>query len=132
MIIIYINCALFPFISWIIKGLKTYETRNRNTLKRFIGKTVYLAETGKGKRPIIRCSCLISGSVTITSKATYNALRKQTRIKKGSYFDWKDDTRQKILYKLENVQPCKPFPIPDNAIRHGYTWCEIIQKRREV
>ena len=128
MIIIYVNCALFPFIDWIIKGKKKYETRNRNTLKRFIGKTVYLAETGKHKRPVIRCSCMISESLTITSKAAYNALRRQTRIKKESCFDWKDDTRQKILYKLENVQACKPFPVPDNAVRHGYTWCEIIEK----
>ena len=66
MIIIYINCSLFPFIDWIISGLKQYETRNRNTLKRFIGKTVYFAETGKGKRPVIRCSCTISELITIT------------------------------------------------------------------
>lgn len=80
MIVIFINCALFPFIDWIIKGLKLFETRNRNTLKSFIGKTVFLVETGKHKKPIVRCSCLISSVDIITDKKAYNRLRKYTRI----------------------------------------------------
>ena len=126
MIIIYINCALFPFVDLIIKGLKLYETRNRNTLKRFIGKAIYLAETGKGKRPIVRCCCTITDIITITDKATYNSYRKLTRIKPGSCYDFNSDTKKKVLYRLDNVQQCTPFPVPGNAIRHGRTWCEIV------
>ena len=126
MIIIYVNCALFPFVSWIISGLKTYETRNRNTLKRFIGKQVYLAETGKGKRPVVRCCCTIMDPVIVTDKKSYNRYRKQAMIEKGSIYDFTSSTKRKVLYPLSNVKAVKPFVVPDNAIRHGYTWCEII------
>ena len=126
MIILYINCKLFPFVAWILDGLKTYETRNRNTLKSLIGKTVYLAETGKGKRPVIYGSCTITGSVTITDKATYNRYRKQTCIKKGCQYDFTKVTKQKILYRLDNVQRCTPFLIPENIVRHGRVYAEVI------
>lgn len=125
MYVIFINCKLFPFISWIISGLKIYETRNRNTLKRFIGKTVYLAETGKGKAPIIRCYCTITNSMIITDKAVYNRFRKQTKIKKGSVYDFTSETKKKVLYKLENVKPCIPFALQNNAIRHGRIYAEM-------
>lgn len=52
-------------------------------------------------------------------------MRKHTMIKKGSVFDWKEETKRKILYKLENVKPCEPFTIPGNAIRKGYTYAII-------
>lgn len=125
MIVIYINCSLFPFVSWIISGLKKYETRNKRTLKAFLGKTVYLAETGKHKNPLVRCRCTITEQITITDKRTYNAMRKDTMIKKGSCFDFNNATKQKILYRLENVQPCEPFPLPDNAIRKGRIYAII-------
>ena len=128
MIIIYVNCALFPFIDWIIKGKKKYETRNRNTLKRFIGKQVYLAETGKGKRPVVRCCCMISDPVIVTDKKSYNRYRKQAMIKPGSIYDFSSSTKRKVLYPLSSVKSVKSFVVPNNAIRHGYTWCEIIEK----
>ena len=125
MIIVYINCKLFPFIDWIISGLKVYETRNRNTLKSLVGKTIYFAETGTHKRPVIRCACTIDSVIKITDRKTYNLYRRQTKIKKGSAFDWKTDTKYKYLYKLSNVIPVPSFPVPDNIIRHGRTWAEI-------
>ena len=120
MIYLFINCNMFPFISWILSGLKVYETRNRNTLKSIIGKTVYLTQTGKGKRPIIYGYCTITEFIIINDKKTYNKYRKQTCIKKGSCYDFIiGSTKQKVLYRLENVQACKPFPMPENVIRHG-------------
>ena len=126
MIILYINCSLFPFIELILSGRKIYETRNRNTLKSLIGKTVFLAQTGTGKRPVIYGSCTISGLETIKDKRTYNKYRKYTCIEKGSCFDWKSSTKQKVLYHLDNVQRCKPFTIPENVIRHGRIYCETV------
>lgn len=125
MIIVFINCKLFPFITWIISGLKLYETRNRNTLKSVIGKTVYLAETGKGKRPVIRCSCTLADPVIIDNKKDYNAMRKHTRIKAGSVYDFTENTKRKYLYKLENVQACTPFEMPQNAVYHGRVYATI-------
>lgn len=126
MIILYINCKLFPFVEWILYGLKAYETRNHNTLKNLVGKQVYLAATGKGKRPVIYGSCTITGSITVTDKRTYNRYRNQTCIEKGSCYDFTGSTKQKVLYRLDNVQRCKPFPIPENVVRHGRIYCETV------
>lgn len=128
MIILYINCKLFPFVSWILAGLKLYETRSRNTLKSLVGKTVYIAETGKHKRPLIRCKAFISDCIMIESKTIYNAFRKETRIEKGSCYDWKADTKRKYLYRLSSVERVKEFYIPEDCtiIRHGRVFAEII------
>ena len=127
MIIIFINCKLFPFISWIISGSKVYETRNRNTLKRFIGKTVYFAETGKHKRPVVCCSCTIRDPVVIDNKGDYNKMRKHTMIRKGSIYDFTSETKKKYLYPLENVQACIPFEIPGQAVYHGRVYATVNQ-----
>ena len=124
MIVLFINCSLFPFVSWIIKGLKLFETRNRNTLKSIIGKTVYIAETGKHKKPFIRCIATISDPVIIDSLKEYNRYRKQTRIQKGSVFDFIPG-KKKYLYPLLNVQQVKPFYLPDNAVYHGRIYATI-------
>lgn len=118
MIILFINCRLYPFIDWIISGLKLYETRNRNTLKNLIGKRVYIAETGKHKRPIVRCTAIID-HVIKTDMEAFDSLRKQTMINPGSAFDWTKETKQKYLYRLTDIVQIEPFTIPDNAIYHG-------------
>lgn len=125
MTILYINCKLYPFVQWIINGKKLYETRNRDTLHSLIGKTVYIAETGKGK-PVIRCRCRISDMATVYSKTAYNAYRKYTRIAKGSVYDFTDTTKKKCLYRLDNVEQCEPFELPENIVRHGRIYCETI------
>ena len=124
MIVLFINCKLFPFVSWIIKGLKLYETRNRNTLKSIIGKTVYIAETGKHKRHFIRCCAVIGCPVIIDSLKEYNRHRKQTMIQKGSVFDFIPG-KKKYLYPLHNVQQVKPFYLPEKAVYHGRIYAVI-------
>lgn len=118
MIVLFINCKLFPFVSWIIKGLKLFETRNKNTLKIIVGNTVYIAETGKHKKPLIRCIAYIDNPIMIDNAKDYNKYRKQTRIKKGSAFDFIPG-KKKYLYPLRNVKKIKPFYLPDNAVYHG-------------
>lgn len=125
MIILYINCKLFPFIDLIISGLKLFETRNRNTLKTLIGKTVYLAETGKGKATV-KATCIIREPVIITDKAVYESYRNKTMIETGSEYDWKSSTKQKVLYPLENVRSVPAFPVPGNVVRHGRIYAEMI------
>lgn len=124
MIVLFINCHLFPFIDWIIKGLKLYETRNRNTLKSIIGKRLYIAETGKHKKPLVRCAAYIDNPVIIDSKKDFDRYRRQTKIKKGSCFDFIPGNK-KYLYPLHDVQAIKPFFLPDNAVRHGRIYATI-------
>lgn len=53
---ININCKKENFIKLISEGLKTQETRKSPSLDPYIGKTIYLVETGNGKATAkIRC-----------------------------------------------------------------------------
>ena len=122
MTIVYINCSVSPFIDLILAGKKVYETRNKNTLKRLISKTVYLAETGKGKA-IVKGVCTITDLVAVTDKATYNRYRKQTQVKHGSIYDFTGNV--KYLYKLDNVKAVNPFPVPENAVKHGRIYATV-------
>lgn len=122
MTIVYINCSVSPFIDLILAGKKVYETRNKNTLKRLIGKTVYLAETGKGKA-LAKAVCTITDLVTVTDKATYNRYRQQTQVEKGSVYDFTGNV--KYLYKLDNVKAVKPFLVHNNAVRHGRIYATV-------
>ena len=117
MFVLFINCSLFPFIAWILSGLKTYETRNRNTLKSLIGKTVFLAETGKHKKPVVYAIATITSVLCVTSLKEYNLYRKKCMIKKGSIFDFIPG-KKKYLYALSDIKKVVPF-VPAEGTRHG-------------
>ena len=94
--IVFINCDLFPFVDWIIDGLKIYETRNRNTLKSLIGQVVMIAETHKGKKPIVRCMAYIDSMEKVNVKQ-FDSMRNDTRIVPGSVYDLTDTNKTKCL-----------------------------------
>ena len=114
--IIFINCSLFRFIAAIMAGKKLYETRTRNTLKSYIGKRVYLCETGR-KNKLVSCTCIIDSVICITSMKQWQQYRKDCYIKKGSVFDYIPGTK-KYLYRLTDIQKINPF-IPKEGYRHG-------------
>ena len=78
MIYLFINYDLFPFIELILAGLKQYETRNRNTLKQLIGKTVYLVKTGRKGRKMVYGYCTITECLKITDPNIYETYRDRT------------------------------------------------------
>ena len=125
--VIFINCKEFPFVQQIMNGTKTYETRNRNTLKRFIGEHVLIAETGNGA-PIIRCSATIWGTVEVFTRSAWLYYMPYTEIPNGSRYDWQPGTKKKVLYRLENVQRIKPFELNAFSRRHGRVWAECTQE----
>lgn len=123
--VVFINCRLFPFIAWILAGRKLYETRTRNTLRALVGQRVFLAETGRGGRPVIRASAVITEAFPVDNRKSWNKLRRHTMVMKGSVYDWNDSTRRKWLYKLDDVQPVNPF-VPPEGVRHGRVWMELL------
>lgn len=120
--IIFINCKDEPFVDDILGGLKQYETRNRNTLKRFLGTRVLLAETGHGK-PIIKGSATIAEIVEVFTREAWEDYLQFTWVPVGSKYDWQPDTKKKVLYRLTDVQSYIPF-IPAKDRRHGRVWME--------
>ena len=122
--VIFINCKAEPFVKDIMDYLKQYETRNRNTLGRFLGERVLLAETGHG-RPLAKCSAVIDEVISVTSKEEWDKYLELTWIPVGSSYDWQPDTKVKWLYHLKDVRPVEePFRLPTSCRRHGRVWAE--------
>ena len=119
--VIFINCRAYPFIQWIINGTKKVETRNKNTLGKFIGQRVYLAETGHGK-PIVKCSAIIKCAIEIHSFADWRTYVSESDVPLFSSYDWQRGTKHKVIYELEDVMPVKPFE--PTGPRHGRVWME--------
>lgn len=121
--VVFINCSEYPYVDAIIDGRKTFETRSRDTLGSLVGRTVLIAETGKNGKPVVKCEALIGDPVEVKSYSKFDALRHCTRVPEFSSHDWKDGTRVKYLYPLDNVEPVEPFTPPEGA-RHGRVWME--------
>ena len=120
--IVFINCKDFPFIDQIISGKKIWETRNRNTLGRLVGKRVLFAETGKGK-PVVRCEAEICAPIRIDNPDVWDELRDATCVPAGSKYDWKPETKEKVIYFVRKVKKVRKH-IPKDGIRHGRVWME--------
>jgi len=121
---IFINCTVEPFVDDIMSRLKPYETRTRNTLGRFLGERVLLAETGKG-RPLVKCSAVIDKIVSVTTREEWEKYLRDTCIPVGSKYDWQPDTKIKWLYHLTDIRPVVPFRLGPDCQRHGRVWAEL-------
>ena len=129
--VVFINCSRFPFLFWIMAGMKLYETRTRNTLRALVGQQVYLAMTGKGK-PVVMCSVIIGDPIVTKSRSAFAAFRKACCISYRSQFDWKHGTKAKYLYPLLDVQPVLDPFTPPEGVRHGRVWMEYYPDNMEV
>lgn len=121
--VIFINCNTEPFIDDIRIHLKQYETRNRNTLGRFLGERVLLAETGHGA-PLVRASAVIDEIISVRTKEDWDEYLDRTWIPVGSKYDWQPTTRIKWLYHLKDVRTVCSFRLPQSCRRHGRVWAE--------
>lgn len=120
--IVFINCKKEPFVDDILCHLKEYETRNRNTLGRFLGQKIFLAETGKD-RPVVKGSAVIDKIIAVYTRERWEEYLEQTWIPVGSSYDWQPGTKVKWLYSLAEVQTCDPF-VPPEGRRYGRVWME--------
>ena len=105
----------------IVKGIKTIETRNRNMLKCLVGKRVAIVRTRRGKLPMVVGYADIVDSYFCPINQ-YEKYRDQTLVPEGSAYDVHG--KGKWLYFLTNAEKCDPFPLPQDAVRHGLSWCE--------
>ena len=128
--VIFINCSAEPFVNDIMSGLKQYETRTRNTLGRFLGDRVLLAETGHG-RPLVKCSAVIDHVISVYTREKWEEYLEASWIPVGSMYDWQPDTKVKWLYHLTDIQPVVPFRLGPDCRRHGRVWAELPEGRNE-
>ena len=117
---IYINCRSVPFVDMILSGEKVFETRSRDMLRPLVGRMVYLIETGKGV-PMVKGTARIDYSFPVTR--FFKRLRQDACIV-GTAYDVKPG-QMKIFYRLSDVRPVQPFPVPANKVNHGRSYTEF-------
>ena len=105
----------------IVDGVKTIETRSRDMLRPLVGKRVAIVRTRRGKVPMVVGYADISDSVFCPAHM-YNMYRYKTCVPEGSTYDVRG--KGKWFYYLVNAEKCDPFPLPQDSIRHGMSWCE--------
>jgi len=117
---IYINCRKYPFIRWILSGRKISETRACDVLRNLVGKRVYLIETGRGV-PMVRGIATITESARIPF-SDVSARRSACII--GTDYDIQQGG-EKVFYRLRDVKPVRPFPVPSSRVNHGRSFTEF-------
>ena len=82
---------------------------------------MYAASTKKNY--VSKILCKMEEYQAMYKAGQLDQFRDQTLIPPGSKFD--SDTRGKWFYHMARPEACKPYPLPDTAIRHGRSWCEF-------
>lgn len=128
--VLFINSRSVPFVDMILKGEKIYETRNRHVLRSafLYDMPILIAETGKGK-PLVKCSARIRSVIEIFTAEEWEKYRMFHSVPIGSEYDWKPETKKKVLYELCDVRPVSVPFVPAEGKRHGRTWMEYNGKK---
>ena len=109
---ININDRDATFTDWILDGIKTIETREKNTLKSLVGQRVGIIRTGCGK-------ATLRGYVTISDVIIYDSVEKfrddetKHKVAAGSKYDIK---KKKHGYILINPERCEPILVTTKGI----------------
>lgn len=124
MIGIFVNCDEVDYADAIVHGNKFIETRSKDMLKDCVHNRVAIIRTRRGETPTIVGHAFITWKIFLPADYL-DTIRNITHIPRGSKHDCKGTVKGKWCYHMENRTPCYPYPLPDNAVRHGRSWCEF-------
>jgi predicted transcriptional regulator len=86
------------YADMIVDGHKTFESRNSDTLRPYVGKRVAIVRTGEGKAKAI--GEVTIGEPTVVNKQKFRALEDKHHVPEGSAFDIGNNTKH--LYPLSD------------------------------
>lgn len=109
---ININDKTQDFTDQILRGEKTIETRDTNSLRPYIGKRVGIVRTGKGKATLVGYANL-EEPIIYNNAEEFRADQDKHLVEAGSDFDIKPD-QKKYGYPLTNVESIEPIQIPSD------------------
>ncbi|CAB4133497.1 ASCH domain containing protein [uncultured Caudovirales phage] len=92
--------AGMPYADLIVDGIKTYESRESNSLKPYIGKRVAIVKTGEGKAQAI--GSVIIGKPIVVDEQQFRELEGEHMVPAGSAFDIKQGEK-KYLYPVTDA-----------------------------
>ncbi len=119
--VVFINCDKIPYVDLMIDGKKILETRHFNTLGGLVGRRVLIAETHKGKEPVIRCSCVLKNPKRMDFLGLWGLASIDACI--PNYEDWWDFKRPgRWTYEVHDVRNAH-HPWKEGK-RHGRVWME--------
>ena len=95
------SAAGIDYAELIINGDKTYETRDSDSLRPYVGRRVGIAKTGAGKAQAI--GSVEIGEPLVVSEEEFRSLQDQHMVPEGSAFDIKEGG-QKFLYPVSNPE----------------------------
>jgi hypothetical protein len=87
------------YASLIVDGKKKYESRQTDSLRPYVGKTVAIVRTGKG--PAVAIGQVTVGEPIVVDAQKFDKMRKQHLVPQGSKFDIGIDAT-KYLYPMIN------------------------------
>lgn len=118
----FVNADGFDFADAIVRGDKVIETRNRAMLDKLIGERVAVVRTKRGRKPEVIGTVFVKFAFHFGPK-DFEIYREDTLIPKGSKYDCTENG--KWCYFLRDAERCEPYPLPENAVRHGISWVEF-------
>ena len=92
--------AGIPYADLIVDGIKTYESRESNSLKSYIGKRVGIVKTGEGTAQAI--GSVVIGEPIVVDEREFRKLEGEHMVPAGSAFDIKQG-QKKYLYPLSDA-----------------------------
>jgi len=131
MIGIYVHNSIgIPYADAIVEGGKTVETRTRDVLGRFVGKTVAIVRT-RDRHPADIVGIVHISHKKFCTKEELDGMRDKTCIPPGSKFDC--DGRGKWCYFLdEYMRLLKPIPLSEvKIVKRNMSWVEFEFKEGE-
>jgi len=99
---IYIHdSAKAPYTELILAGVKLYETRNRDTLRKVVGERVAIVRTGRGKAQVVGF-VTVGEPLVVEDRSSWDAMRDVTKVPAGDAYDFKGC---KYLYLMIDPEP---------------------------
>lgn len=100
---ININDKIQDFTGQILRGEKIIETRNKNTLKSYVGERVGIIRTGKGKAYLVGF-CTLGEPKLYKNEEEFRKDEDKHLVEKGSKFD-----------------------IPKDGVKYGYPLYDVVK-----
>ena len=109
---ININDKTQNFTDQILSGEKTIETRDTDSLRRYVGQRIGIVRTGKGKATLVGYAD-IGEPIVYNNANEFRADQDKHLVEERSKFDIKSGEK-KYGYPLTNIQSIDPIEIPPN------------------
>lgn len=111
---ININCKRYPFTEMILAGEKIIETRNKPTLRSYVGKRVGIIETGNGRAKLVGYAT-VKHEMYFCSESMWGIYRYAHRIDSRSEYEYRAG-QTKYGYLLKDVVRIEPIEIYTRGI----------------